>query len=201
MALPAPQSPANAQEPASVARVAIQSIEATAEGRLVARGVAEPNALVRLYVSGAFVGDAQTKADGRWSLTIEHGMTPGAYAVRADEINPANAKVVARAETPFDYPAAPAAAAPTAANPRVSAAPPVAAFAPPQSFSSADIVVSAVQTHHVEAGHTLWGISQKFYGDGSRYQLILAANSNQIRDPHWIYPGQVFVVPSPEPKP
>src|SRR5208337_4572879 len=33
LALPAPQSSANAQEPASVARVAIQSIEATAEGR------------------------------------------------------------------------------------------------------------------------------------------------------------------------
>jgi len=197
LALPAPQSPANAQESASAARVAIQSIEATAGGRLVARGVGEPNALVRLYISGAFVGDAQTKADGRWSLTIEHGMMPGAYAVRADEINPANAKVVARAETPFDYPAAPA-RAPT--NP-VSAAPPVVGSALPLSSSPADVVVSAVQTHHVEAGHTLWGISQKFYGDGSRYQLILTANSNQIRDPHWIYPGQVFVVPGPEPKP
>ncbi len=209
--LPAPQPPANApspaqkvaslalpaSQPASAARVAIQSIEATAGGRLVARGVAEPNALVRLYISGAFVGDAQTKADGRWSLTIEHGMMPGAYAVRADEINPANAKVVARAETPFDYPAAPA-RAPT--NP-VSAAPPVVGSALLLSSSPADVVVSAVQTHHVEAGHTLWGISQKFYGDGSRYQLILTANSNQIRDPHWIYPGQVFVVPGPEPKP
>ena len=192
LALPAPQSSANAQEPASVALVAIQSIEATADGRLVARGVADPNALVRLYVSGAFVGDAHTKADGRWSLTIEHGMTPGAYALRADEINPANAKVVARAETTFDYPAAPAAANPVSA-------PPVAAS--PQSSSSADIVVSTVQTHPVEPGQTLWGISQKFYGDGARYQAIFAANSNQIRDPHWIYPGQVFIVLGLEPKP
>ena len=45
--------------------------------------------------------------DGHWSLTILHGMTPGPYAVRADEINPADASVIARAEAPFDYPRAP----------------------------------------------------------------------------------------------
>src|SRR5271166_4369027 len=183
-----------ASQPASAARVAIQSIEATAGGRLVARGVAEPNALVRLYISGAFVGDAQTKADGRWSLTIEHGMMPGAYAVRADEINP-DAKVVARAEAPFNYPRS--TPAPTAAGSSVSASPPATA----SEASAADIVVGALQTLHVEPGHTLWGISQKLYGDGSRYQLIFAANSNQIKNPNLIYPGQMFVVPRPELKP
>jgi len=204
--LPAPQPSANspspapkvaslalpASQPASAARVAIQSIEATAGGRLVARGVAEPNALVRLYISGAFVGDAKTKADGRWSLTIEHGMTSGAYAVRADEINPADAKVVARAEAPFNYPAAPAPA---------SVASQVAEAAPPADASPADVVVNEIKTAHVVAGNTLWGLSQTFYGDGSRYAVILAANANQIRDPHWIYPGQTFVVPKAEPKP
>ncbi|MGA8713668.1 MAG: LysM peptidoglycan-binding domain-containing protein, partial [Roseiarcus sp.] len=59
----------------------------------------------------------------------------------------------------------------------------------------------SVQTHHVERGHTLWGISQKYYGDGSRYQIIFAANTNHIRNPNLIYPGQLFVVPKPEPKP
>ena len=193
-ASPAPQLPASAHSPATTpaaSAVAIQSIEASADGRLIAKGVAAPNALVRLYVSGAFVGDAKTTADGHWSLTIEHGMTPGAYAVRADEISPHDAKVVARAEAPFNYPATPA----QVASAGGSAAP------SPQSPSPADVVVGAVQTHHVEPGHTLWGISQKFYGDGARYQLILSANSNQIRDPHWIYPGQTFVVPQLEPKP
>jgi nucleoid-associated protein YgaU len=50
-------------------------------------------------------------------------------------------------------------------------------------------------------GHTLWGISQKYYGDGSRYQVIYAANSNQIRSPSLIYPGQVFVIPKEDRKP
>jgi len=62
-------------------------------------------------------------------------------------------------------------------------------------------VLDAVQTHHVERGHTLWGISQKFYGDGSRYGMIFSANVDQIRDPNLIYPGQTFVVPKGEPKP
>ena len=164
---------------------------------MVARGAASPNATVRLYLSGAFVGDAKTSADGRWSLTIRHGMTPGAYAVRADEINPADASVIARAEAPFEFPAAP----------QATAAPPASAVAsaddrsPPPAASPADVVVDSVQTHHVEKGHTLWGISQKYYGDGARYELIFAANANQIRDPHWIYPGQMFVVPKPQPKP
>jgi nucleoid-associated protein YgaU len=171
------------------ARIAVRSVEASAGGRLVAKGFAEPNTTVRLYLSGAFVGDAKTKADGQWSLTIQHGMTPGAYAVRADEINPGDAAVVARAEAPFDFPAAP--------NSLVASA----NTASSDTASEADLVLGSVQTHHVAQGHTLWGISQKYYGDGSRYQLIFAANANQIKNPNMIYPGQMFVVPKPEPKP
>ena len=189
-----PPAPIAAGSATASAKVAVQSVEASAGGRLVAKGAADPNATVRLYLSGAFVGDAKTSADGRWSLTIEHGMTPGAYEVRADQINPATAAVVARAEAPFDFPAAPQAAP---ASVVASADDKTAAPA----GSPADVVIDSIQTHHVERGHTLWGISQKYYGDGSRYQLIFAANTNQIHDPHWIYPGQVFVVPKPEPKP
>ncbi len=143
-------STALALAPASGAasRVAVQSVEASSGGRLVAKGAAEPNALVRLYLSGAYVGDAKTGADGRWSLTIKHGMTPGAYEMRADEINPADAKVAARAEAPFDYPATAAAAALLPApRPRR-----------PPAASPADVVVDSIQTHHVERGNTLWGI-------------------------------------------
>ncbi len=171
--------------------VAVRSVEASLGGRLVATGSAAPNAVVRLYLSGAYVGDAKTKADGRWSLTIEHGMTAGPYEMRVDQLDPADAKVAARAEAPFTYPAT-AAAEPAAPTPP---GPPTAAP------SAANVVVDTIQTHHVEAGHTLWGISQKFYGDGSRYEIIFAANANQIRNPNLIYPGQTFVVPRAEPKP
>ena len=187
-AAPPPSATVLASSAEQGSQVAVHSVEASLGGRLVAKGVAAPNTVVRLYLSGAYVGDAKTKADGRWSLTIEHGMTPGAYEMRADEIDPADAKVAARAEAPFNYPAASAAPAPSAAP---------GAPAP----SSADVVLDSIRTHHVETGHTLWGISQKYYGDGSRYQVIYAANSNQIRNPSLIYPGQVFVIPKEDRKP
>ena len=75
---PAPASPSNRSRP-------------TPSAALVAKGSAEPNATVRLYLNDADVADAKTQADGRWSLTIKHGMTPGGYLMRADEINPGGA--------------------------------------------------------------------------------------------------------------
>ena len=185
---PPPGAAKSQPTPTMSGSVVVKSVEATPGGKLFATGAASPNATVRLYLSGAYVGDAKAREDGRWTLTILRGLTAGTYEVRADEINPATAAVVARAETPFDYPASAAEAA-------------VGADGSATSASPADLVVDFVQTHHVERGHTLWGISQKFYGDGSRYELIFAANSGQIRNPNLIYPGQMFVVPKTPPKP
>ena len=53
----------------------------------------------------------------------------------------------------------------------------------------------AQKSHTVVSGDTLWGIAQTFYGDGSRYTEIYEANKDKIEDPHWIYPGQEFVIP------
>ena len=204
-AAPAPSPPALAMRtlatppPAAASRVAIQSVEADAAGGLVARGSAEPNATVRLYLNGADVADAKTQSDGRWSLTIKHGMTPGGYVMRADEIKPGDPSVVASADTPFDYPAAGTPA--PAAAPATAPAPAEASAGQPNAPSSADAVVETVQTAQVVHGHTLWALSQNYYGDPTRYPVIYEANKSQIHNPNLIYPGQVFVVPKFEPKP
>jgi nucleoid-associated protein YgaU len=191
--------------PAGAARVAVHSVETDAGGGLVAKGSAGPNATVRLYLNGADVGDVHTKPDGRWSLTINHGMTPGGYVMHADEINPGDASVVASAETPFDYPAAPAplGAPAAAASPAPATALPAASASAGQSSAppSADLVVEKVQTAQVVSGHTLWALSRNYYGDPTRYPVIYEANKSQIHNPNLIYPGQVFVVPKFEPKP
>ncbi len=192
--------------PSAASRVVVQSVEADGAGGLVARGSAEPNSVVRLYLNGADMADAKTKSDGRWSLTINHGMSPGAYAVRAEEVNPAGATVVASAEIRFDYPAAPASAsAPAAARPSAPApGTPVAALptgAQSSEQSPADVVIDSVQTAQVVSGHTLWALSQNYYGDPTRYPLIYEANKAQIHNPNLIYPGQTFVVPKSEAKP
>jgi nucleoid-associated protein YgaU len=183
-----PPSPAGA-------RVAIRSVEADAVGGLIAKGSAEPNATVRLYLNDADVADAKTETDGRWSLTIKHGMTPGGYLMRADEINPGHATVVASANTPFDYPDMSAAAPPAAA----AAASPSAEQ--PSAASPADPVIDSVQTKRVVTGHTLWGLSKSYYGDPTHYPVIYEANKWEIHNPNLIYPGQVVVVPKSEPKP
>jgi LysM repeat protein len=179
--------------PVSGARIAIQSVEADAPGGLVAKGSAQPNATLRLYLNQADVAEAKTQSDGRWSLTIKGGMSPGGYVIQADEINPAGATVVASANTPFDYPDVPTAPALQAAAAQASAE-------PSPALSPADPVIQSVQTKRVTTGHTLWALSKSYYGDPTRYPAIVEANRAQIRNPNVIYPGQVFVVPKSDSK-
>lgn len=47
----------------------------------------------------------------------------------------------------------------------------------------------------VQPGSNLWRIARKTYGAGIRYTVIYEANRDQIRDPHLIFPGQVFLLP------
>ena len=51
----------------------------------------------------------------------------------------------------------------------------------------------AARTYTVVSGDTLWAIAERFYGDGSKYQMI--ADASGIPDPDLIQPGQVLTVP------
>jgi hypothetical protein len=48
---------------------------------------------------------------------------------------------------------------------------------------------------HIVVGDNLWNIARAHYGEGWRYTVIFQANKDTIRDPHLIYPGQVFSLP------
>ncbi|MDP6719868.1 MAG: Ig-like domain-containing protein, partial [Pirellulaceae bacterium] len=48
----------------------------------------------------------------------------------------------------------------------------------------------------VQPGNSLWRIARRTLGRGMAYTTIYEANSDQIRDPDLIYPGQVFTVPT-----
>ena len=49
--------------------------------------------------------------------------------------------------------------------------------------------------HTVEKGDTLWAVSEKALGKGSRYMEIFEANKPMLSDPDKIYPGQVLRIP------
>jgi nucleoid-associated protein YgaU len=184
--------------------VALTTVEAEDSGKFYVTGAAAPNATVRLYLNETFLAAAKTGPDGRFSFTINRGLAPGSYRVRIDDVD-AQGTVLSRAEVPFDFAPRVASAAPQGSpkadvpaasqqsGPVVAAAEPKAAE-PPQP-SSADVVVPSINTTTVVRGDSLWRISKRVYGRGLRYTVIYQANQQQIRDPHRIYPGQLFVLP------
>jgi nucleoid-associated protein YgaU len=53
-------------------------------------------------------------------------------------------------------------------------------------------------TYTVEAGDTLWAISEKVYGSGGKYMKIFEANTSILDSPDKIFPGQKLVIPEIE---
>ena len=169
---------------------------------------------VRVYMNNERLADVETGADGRWTLSAERPMPPGRYEVRADAIG-ADGAVRGRAQVKFDRvrvvaegdPAADAEATGPTAEPTVSGAAGgasegsevtiVSRTAGSGTASSGAAVGEGAGTSVVviARGDNLWRIARKLYGQGVRHTVIYEANRNQIRNPHLIYPGQVFTIP------
>ncbi len=190
-------------------KVAVEAVDIEPNGKLHVSGRARPGAAVKLYLNDSFAASATAGADGHLAATINEGLAPGNYRVRLDEIEASSGKVTARAEVPLSVPdavqTASVPAQPTASSrprsgattrqPHLAAA--VATVAPDTAARSA-VVAPKTATVTVSRGDTLWRISNRALGAGTRYAVIYKANQKQIRNPNLIYPGQTFVVPAAE---
>ena len=52
------------------------------------------------------------------------------------------------------------------------------------------------QYYTVVSGDNLWKIAEKYYGNGSKNDVIFEANKPMLKSPDKIYPGQVLRIPA-----
>ena len=58
------------------------------------------------------------------------------------------------------------------------------------------VLAAQYKKHTVVKGECLWFIAGDYYNDPFLWPVIYEANKDSIADPHWIYPGEVFVIPN-----
>ncbi len=196
-AQPAPDAtpPVSAGAPART--LSVEAVEAE-NGKLFVAGAASERSKVRIYLDDALVSETEGGVGDRFIASALAGVAVGDHVVRADEVDGAG-RVVARVEVPFNRPdTAPLAAIAPAPSEATAAAAPGEAGADVAATSGATLQPALERVEArviIRKGDTLWRISRNAYGQGSRFTVIYLANGDQIRNPHRIYPGQVFRVP------
>ena len=195
-ATPEPAAGAPAEQPAAPAtaaapppkpapptpEVTVSAVEADTAGTLFVAGTAATGQTVRVYLDDKPLGEAKPSPSGTWLVETHHEVAPGSYQVRADQLSGPDGTVVARAEVPFER--------------KIDVAS-LKASGDTGAASGADVSgqLPQVQTVIIKRGDNLWTIARDTWGRGIRWSTLYRANKDQIRNPHWIYPGQVFLMP------
>ncbi len=156
-----------------VQTVVIDTISYTPTGEVALGGRGSGKGFVRVYLNNKPVKTTEIAADGQWRTPLPE-IDTGVYTLRIDEIGE-DGTVTSRVETPFKR-----------EEPEVLAA----LDTRDDAARGQDVSVITVQP-----GNTLWGIADEKYGDGFLYVRVFNANRDRIKNPHWIYPGQVFTIP------
>ena len=136
---------------------------------------------------------AMTEKPGAGDMAAAEAETPAGEP--AMETAEASAPAAETAESPSAE-TAEAAETPPAGEEQVASAP--ESSAPPEVSEDITVTGKLRQTNSsviIRRGDTLWHISRRVYGEGTRYTTIYLANQDQIKDPDMIWPGQIFELP------
>lgn len=104
---------------------------------------------------------------------VRHTIGSGGYTVEADVCMLDNSSIKEMTFT-------------ESTRPQVDAVPQPAPVAPSQP---------SYTMHKIVWGDTLWGLAQKYYGNGAQYHKIFEANRDTVKDPDLIYAGNWLKIP------
>ncbi|MEM9348916.1 MAG: LysM peptidoglycan-binding domain-containing protein [Pseudomonadota bacterium] len=161
------------QSPEVMSSVALDTITYSDAGDVSVGGRALGEGFVRIYLDDQPITTSRIEADGSWRTALPNVDT-GIYQLRVDELD-AGGQVTSRVETPFRREDPDVVA-------QINASP-----------AETGPILEDVMT--VQPGATLWAIARERYGEGRLYVKVFEANSDRIRDPDMIFPGQVFDLP------
>ena len=163
-----------------------QSVWATAtDGQDVVRAEVQSDGNFVLYTADKPVWHSDTKGAKDVKLVLQDDRNLVLYAKDGAAWSSKTETSEAPPESQAPEPeVAPAAAEAPAPAPEAEPTPPPPPPPPAEP---------AARTYTVVSGDTLWAISERFYGDGSKYQVI--ADASGVANPDLIHPGQVLTIP------
>lgn len=151
-------------------QLSIAAISYSDDGEVQISGFS-PAGFLRVYLNNVQITVLEVPEPGQWQAELAD-VASGVYTLRVDQVD-AQGQVVSRVETPFQR------------------------EEPEKVADAAQSRKPLVSVEVVQPGSTLWAISRETYGSGVLYVNIFEANKEQIRNPHLIYPGQIFELPAP----
>ena len=167
------QAAPTVENPAVDPNVALDAITYDPDGEVQLSGRATGDGAVQVYIDNEPVTASPVTEGGDWRIDLPE-IDTGVYTLRIDEVDEAG-DVVSRLETPFK---------------REEPEEVAAVLAEETSVEGFEVAVRTVQP-----GATLWAIAEENLGSGIFYVEVFEANSDLIRDPDLIYPGQIFRIP------
>ena len=159
--------------PEVLTEIRLDAISYDAAGEVVLAGRGPVEADIQVFLNNQPIQLGEVGANGAWSLQLPD-VDPGTYTLSVAELA-ADGSVESRIETPF-----------------LREDPERVAEAPTRGEGQGVDVIT------VQPGFTLWGIAENNFGDGVLYVQIFEENRDQINDPNWIFPGQIFRLPDVE---